>query len=115
MKFSSTRSAGASHTFEEVVMKGLADDGGLFVPAEIPQLAVGDLFNEDGTALTFQDVRSHFSDIPTIRRCSSKLFLCLFPRKRFHGKHSKKSFMTVTQSLEFPLLSCWNLLEIFTF
>lgn len=37
--YRSTRSASAdAHSFEEVVLKGLASDGGLFIPSKVPQL-----------------------------------------------------------------------------
>ncbi len=39
MKFISTRGATAPHSFEEVVMTGLAPDGGLFVPETLPQFS----------------------------------------------------------------------------
>jgi len=39
MQYVSTRDeSGTAHTFKQVVMKGLANDGGLFVPREVPQL-----------------------------------------------------------------------------
>jgi len=39
MQYISTRDeAGTAHSFKQVVMKGLANDGGLFVPREVPQL-----------------------------------------------------------------------------
>ncbi|TMK28807.1 MAG: threonine synthase, partial [Alphaproteobacteria bacterium] len=42
MRYLSTRDAGpapATHTFEEVLLAGLADDGGLFVPETLPKLS----------------------------------------------------------------------------
>ena len=38
MLFHSTRGNDNNKTFEEVLMKGLADDGGLFVPDSWPQV-----------------------------------------------------------------------------
>ena len=39
MKYVSTRSKGASLTFEQAVMTGLAKDGGLLVPESIPDVS----------------------------------------------------------------------------
>ena len=35
MKYISTRDNSAEYSFEQVFIKGLADDGGLFVPKEV--------------------------------------------------------------------------------
>ena len=35
MKYISTRDNSREYSFEEVFIKGLADDGGLFVPVEV--------------------------------------------------------------------------------
>ena len=46
MRYLSTRDAGpapATHTFEEVLLAGLADDGGLFVPETLPKLSAAQL------------------------------------------------------------------------
>ena len=46
MRYLSTRDAGpapATHTFEEVLLAGLADDGGLFVPETLPKLNAAQL------------------------------------------------------------------------
>ncbi|CAK7903151.1 threonine synthase [[Candida] anglica] len=53
--YRSTRSSGPQAlTFEEAVMKGLAQDGGLFVPSEIPQLPAN--FIEEWKDLSFQEL-----------------------------------------------------------
>ena len=43
MLFHSTRGEDANKTFEEVLMQGLADDGGLFMPNEWPQVDLNEL------------------------------------------------------------------------
>ena len=43
MEYLSTRGGGSGRTFEDVLLTGLAPDGGLFVPAELPRLAAGAL------------------------------------------------------------------------
>ena len=42
--YQSTRSAATKVTASQAILKGLADDGGLFVPDQIPQLVVFDGF-----------------------------------------------------------------------
>lgn len=41
VKYRSTRSVGANYTFEDVLLTGLASDGGLFVPESMPRLSDG--------------------------------------------------------------------------
>ena len=46
MRYLSTRDAGpapATHSFEEVLLAGLAEDGGLFVPETLPKLSAAAL------------------------------------------------------------------------
>ena len=43
MKYQSTRNAALRLNSAETILKGLSDDGGLFVPVEIPQLAEGEI------------------------------------------------------------------------
>lgn len=39
MKYISTRGTGEERSFQEVLLAGLADDGGLYVPSELPQFS----------------------------------------------------------------------------
>ena len=43
LKYKSTRSADKTVTASEAILKGLADDGGLFVPEELPQISYQEL------------------------------------------------------------------------
>ncbi len=43
MKYVSTRGQAPDLTFEDAMLTGLARDGGLYVPAEIPQMSTGDI------------------------------------------------------------------------
>ena len=43
MLFESTRGGDKGKTFEEVLLKGLADDGGLYVPTEWPEADISKL------------------------------------------------------------------------
>ncbi|MFD1343781.1 threonine synthase [Litorisediminicola beolgyonensis] len=42
MRYVSTRGAAPDLSFEEAMLSGLARDGGLYVPAEVPQVSAGD-------------------------------------------------------------------------
>lgn len=48
MKYISTRGSAPELTFEDAMMTGLARDGGLYVPAEIPQMSTGDIAALEG-------------------------------------------------------------------
>src|SRR5207248_10285610 len=53
MRYLSTRDAGAApatHSFEEVLLAGLAEDGGLFVPETLPKLSMAKLTGLAGRA-----------------------------------------------------------------
>lgn len=70
MKFKSTRGLSPAVKFEEAIIEGLADDGGLYVPEMFPKLDVVDLLKN---MYTFQEVFFKISrlfitesDIPTI-------------------------------------------------
>ncbi|MEO1797221.1 MAG: peptide-methionine (R)-S-oxide reductase, partial [Pseudomonadota bacterium] len=43
MRYISTRGDAPELTFDEAMLTGLARDGGLYVPAEIPQMSHGDI------------------------------------------------------------------------
>ena len=43
MRYISTRGGAPDLSFEEAMLTGLAGDGGLYVPAEIPVMAAGDI------------------------------------------------------------------------
>ena len=43
MLFESTRGGDKGKTFEEVLLKGLADDGGLYIPTEWPEADISKL------------------------------------------------------------------------
>ena len=43
MKYISTRGACPEQNFEEVLLAGMAPDGGLYVPAELPQFSMDEI------------------------------------------------------------------------
>ncbi|THH03254.1 hypothetical protein EW145_g6403 [Phellinidium pouzarii] len=54
MKYFSTRGGGRELSFEETVLTGLAPDGGLYIPVEIPTLPEG--WQSKWSTLSFQDL-----------------------------------------------------------
>ena len=54
MKYISTRDNSKEYSFEEVFIKGLADDGGLFIPREVKKYSTGEL--ESLSSLGYQDL-----------------------------------------------------------
>ena len=54
MRYVSTRGAAPDLSFEEAMLTGLARDGGLYVPAEIPTLSHGDIAAMAG--LSYEDI-----------------------------------------------------------
>ena len=54
MKYISTRNNSKEYTFEQVFIKGLADDGGLFVPKSIKKFSNEEL--ESMSKLSYQDL-----------------------------------------------------------
>ena len=54
MKYISTRNNSKEHSFEEVFIKGLADDGGLFIPKEIKKYTQEEL--NSLSELSYQDL-----------------------------------------------------------
>lgn len=54
MKYISTRGTAPELTFEDAMMTGLARDGGLYVPADIPQMSAADIAALEG--LSYEEV-----------------------------------------------------------
>lgn len=54
MRYISTRGQAPELTFEEAMLSGLARDGGLYVPAEVPQLGADDIRAMQG--LSYEDI-----------------------------------------------------------
>ena len=53
MKYISTRDNSNEYSFEEVFIKGLADDGGLFIPREVKRYSAEEL--ESLSSLSYQN------------------------------------------------------------
>ena len=54
MKYISTRDNSKEYSFEEVFIKGLADDGGLFIPREVKRYSQEEL--ESLSSLSYQNL-----------------------------------------------------------
>ena len=70
MRYISTRSGGAPRQFCEILLEGLAPDGGLYLPERYPSLSVQDLsrlrttFDNEGYAnLAFEVLKFFVDDI----------------------------------------------------
>ncbi len=68
MQYVSTRGRAATRRFSEILLEGLATDGGLYVPAEIPQVKTGDLRKLSYPALAFEILSRFIDDVPDLRR-----------------------------------------------
>ena len=56
VKYVSTRGADKGTTFKDAVLKGLASDGGLLVPEEIPTIKSNPFILEEWSKLSFADL-----------------------------------------------------------
>ncbi len=76
--YSSTRNAGVRLTASQAILKGLADDGGLFVPSEIPQLGAGlrELSEMTYQEVAFEVIRPFLTDYTDdeLRECIAKAY-----------------------------------------
>jgi len=57
MKYVSTRGQSPALSFEDTMLTGLAPDGGLYVPEEVPLLETGKLHWDDYESLAFKVMR----------------------------------------------------------
>lgn len=65
MKFRSTRGAEQGINSSEAIIKGIASDGGLFVPESFPKIYENLIKNKDCTyeELAFEIIKNFFTDI----------------------------------------------------
>ena len=56
MLFKSTRGGGRLKSFEEVVTSAYAEDGGLYIPQELPMLTFEQLCDWSSKRLSFSDI-----------------------------------------------------------
>ena len=68
MQYVSTRGRATARRFTEILLEGLAPDGGLYVPAEIPQVKINDLRKLSYPELAFAILSRFMDDVPNLRR-----------------------------------------------
>ncbi len=76
--YRSTREKGGLITASEAILKGIAEDGGLFVPTEIPKLGISleEMINMDYKSLAYHVMRDYLQDFSDIelRECIDKAY-----------------------------------------
>jgi threonine synthase len=78
IKYRSTRGGGSEVSASQAILKGLADDGGLFVPDQIPQLhkSVEELSQMDYREVAYEVMKLFFTDYTEeeLRDCITKAY-----------------------------------------
>ena len=68
MQYVSTRGRATARRFTEILLEGMAPDGGLYVPAEIPQVRISDLRKLSYPELAFEILSRFMDDVADLRR-----------------------------------------------
>jgi len=68
VQYVSTRGRATARRFTEILLEGLASDGGLYVPDEIPQLKIEALRKLSYPELAFEILSRFMDDVPDLRR-----------------------------------------------
>ncbi len=68
MQYVSTRGRATTRRFTEILLEGLAADGGLYVPEQIPQLKIEALRKLSYPELAFEILSRFMDDVPDLRR-----------------------------------------------
>jgi threonine synthase len=68
VQYVSTRGRATARRFSEILLEGLAADGGLYVPAEIPQIGISALRKLSYPELAFEILSKFMDDVPDLRR-----------------------------------------------
>jgi threonine synthase len=79
VRYVSTRGGAAPKRFTEILLEGLAADGGLYVPEEVPQVRLGELRGLDYPSLARAILPLYMDDVPELgeiieRTYSAKVF-----------------------------------------
>ncbi len=67
MQYLSTRGGAAPKRFTEILLEGLAADGGLYVPAQLPQIPLGELRSLEYPQLAYAILSRFMDDVPDLR------------------------------------------------
>jgi threonine synthase len=68
VRYVSTRGAAAPRSFCEILLEGLAPDGGLYVPEAFPQVRLKDLRGRSYPELAYRLLGSFMDDVPDLER-----------------------------------------------
>jgi threonine synthase len=68
VQYVSTRGRATARRFSEILLEGLATDGGLYVPAEIPQVRLDSLRKLPYPELAYEILSRFMDDVPDLRR-----------------------------------------------
>ena len=68
MQYVSTRGRATARRFTEILLEGLAPDGGLYVPAEIPRIEIAPLRKLSYPELAVEILSKFMDDLPDLRR-----------------------------------------------
>jgi len=68
VQYVSTRGRATARRFTEILLEGMAPDGGLYVPAEIPQVKIGNLRKLSYPELAFEILSRFMDDVADLRR-----------------------------------------------
>lgn len=83
--YQSTRSTGKKVTASQAILKGLADDGGLFVPDAIPQLDVSldEIAKMNYQETAYQVMKQFFTDFTQeeLEKCIERAYDAKFDTK----------------------------------
>ena len=67
MQYVSTRGSAAPKRFTEILLEGLAADGGLYVPEKVPEVELGRLRGLEYPALAYEILARFIDDVPDLR------------------------------------------------
>ena len=74
MQYVSTRGNAAPKRFTEILLEGLAADGGLYVPAEIPQVRLNELRSLEYPDLAYAILSRFIEDVPDLREIVARTY-----------------------------------------
>ena len=74
MQYLSTRGGAAPKRFTEILLEGLAADGGLYVPAQLPQIPLGELRSLEYPDLAYAILSRFMDDVPDLREIVARTY-----------------------------------------
>jgi threonine synthase len=74
VRYVSTRGNAAPRSFSDILLEGLAPDGGLYVPEEFPRLSLGTLRGRSYPDLALEILSRFMDDVPDLERIVRKTY-----------------------------------------